>query len=76
LAESQPKEAGADLSVLLRGNAVNYVVNQACPTLAIGSAASTILQTDEDISKLHEKGVPSMRFKRIWRSVESIGETA
>jgi len=38
---------------------VNYVVNQECPTLAIGSAGiNHPAKPNEDISKLHEKGVP------------------
>ena len=38
---------------------MNYVVNQECPTLAIGSAGiNHPAKPNEDISKLHEKGVP------------------
>jgi sulfur relay (sulfurtransferase) DsrF/TusC family protein len=51
------KNAGADLTVLLRGNAVNYVVRQACPPVKIG--AMTIqhpAQPNEDLAKLEAKG--------------------
>ena len=51
------QNAGADLTVLLRANAVNYVVGQMCPTLSIGSATiKHPAQPNEDLAKLQAKG--------------------
>lgn len=52
------KNSGAELSMLLRANAVNYLVKQECPELVIGKAGIRHpARPAEDLDKLIKKGV-------------------
>ena len=52
------KNSGADLGVMLRSNAVNYLVPQECPPVKIGNTGiSHPASPNEDIKRLQSKGV-------------------
>jgi len=52
------KNSGADLGVMLRANAVNYLVPQECPPVRIGEMAiKHPARPNEDLRRLQDKGV-------------------
>ena len=55
---------GADVGVLLRGNAVNYLVQQECPPLKIGSTGiNHPPKINEDLRRLNAKGAQTFAIR-------------
>jgi hypothetical protein len=53
------KNSGADLGIILRSSAVNYLAPQECPRLQIGNTGiNHPAQPSEDLKRLLAKGVP------------------
>jgi len=52
------KNSGAELDVMLRSNAVNYLVPQECPPVKIGTIGiNHPARPNEDLARLQQKGI-------------------
>jgi hypothetical protein len=67
------KNVGADLTVLLRGNAVNYIASQECPRISIaGVGINHPAMPNDDILKLQGRGakVYAVREEAVDRGID------